>query len=95
MKIKPLFGRVLVKTIEESSKSKSGIILQSSAQEKPLLAHVVAVSDEFDDDGKKNKIYVSEGDKILFNKYSSSEFDFDGDKFLILNQEDILAKLEK
>lgn len=94
MKVKPLFGRVLIKITNECPKTKTGLILQSSAQEKPLLAKVIAVYEDFvDENGKTSKAHLCEGDSVLFNKYSASEFEFEGEKLLIINEDDILAKL--
>jgi chaperonin GroES len=95
MKMRPLHDRILVKRIEEESKTKGGIIIPDTAKEKPQEAKVVAVgSGRVTDDGKTIALQVKKGDRVLFGKYSGSEVQIDGEEHLIIREEDILAVLE-
>ncbi len=91
MTIKPLFDKVVVKSIEAEEKTASGIILPGTAQEKPQMAEVVAVGPGGLIDGKDVAMQVKVGDKVLYSKYSGSEFKIDGQEVIILRQSDILA----
>ncbi|NLC68085.1 MAG: co-chaperone GroES [Clostridiaceae bacterium] len=92
MKIKPMGSRVLLKEIETEEKTKSGIVLPSSAKEKPYIAEVIEVGPgEAIEDGKEIKIEVKKGDKVLFSKYSGTEVKLDDEKYLIVKYDDILA----
>ena len=95
MKFRPLHDRVLVQRIEEAQKTKGGIIIPDTAQEKPQEARVIAVgSGRILDDGTVRPVEVKKGDRILFGKYSGSEIKLDGEDHIILREEDILAVLE-
>jgi chaperonin GroES len=95
MKIRPLYDRILVKRIEEQSKTAGGLFIPDSAKEKPQEALVVAVGNgKIQDDGSLRKLEVKAGDKILFSKYSGNEIKIDGTEHLILREDDILAVLE-
>jgi chaperonin GroES len=95
MKFRPLHDRVLVQRIEEAQKTKGGIIIPDTAQEKPQEARVIAVgSGRVLDDGTVRPVDVKKGDRILFGKYSGSEIKLDGEDHIILREEDILAVLE-
>jgi len=95
MKFRPLHDRVLVQRIEETQKTKGGIIIPDTAQEKPQEARVIAVgSGRVLDDGTVRPVEVKKGDRILFGKYSGSEIKLDGTEHIILREEDILAVLE-
>ncbi len=95
MKIKPLGDRILVKRIKEEERTKGGIIIPDTAKEKPQEGKVVAVGKgKYGDDGKLIPIEVKAGDKILFGKYSGSEFKHDGEDLLILREDDILGIIE-
>ena len=87
MKFKPLGERALVRVVEREEKTASGIVLPDTAKEKPQTAEVVAVGD--DDDVK-----VSEGDIIVFAKYSGTEISLDGEDYMILDADDILGVVE-
>ncbi len=86
--IEPLGARVLVKTLEQESMTASGIVLPDTAKEKPQQGIVEAVGTEED---MMTDLQV--GDKVLFAKYSGTEIKQDGDKFLLLNEDDILARI--
>ncbi|HEY9158437.1 MAG: co-chaperone GroES [Candidatus Binatus sp.] len=95
MKIKPLGDRILVKRIKEEERTKGGIIIPDTAKEKPQEGKVVAVGKgKYGDDGKLIPIEVRAGDKILFGKYSGSEFKHEGEDLLILREDDILGIIE-
>ena len=95
MKIKPLGDRILVKRIKEEERTKGGIIIPDTAKEKPQEGKIVAVGKgKYDDSGKLIPIEVKAGDKILFGKYSGSEFKLEGEDLLILREDDILGIIE-
>jgi len=95
MKIRPLYDRILVKRLEEQTKTAGGLYIPDSAKEKPLEALVVAVGNgKVQEDGSLRKLEVKAGDKILFSKYSGSDIKIDGAEHLILREDDILAVLE-
>lgn len=94
MKIKPLFDKIVVKALESKEKTASGIVLPQAAQEKPQLAEVVAVGPGGMVDGKQIEMKVKVGDKVLYSKYSGSEFKVDGETVTIFRQSDILAIVE-
>ena len=92
MKIQPLYDRIMVEVLEAKEKTKGGILLPDTAQEKPQEAKVIAVGDgKVSDDGKAIPLKVKAGDKVLFGKYSGTEITVDDKEYLILKEEDILA----
>ena len=92
MKVRPLHDRILVKRIEEETKTAGGLYIPDSAKEKPQEALVVSVGNgKVQADGSVRALEVKEGDKVLFAKYSGSEIKVDGDDLLILKEDDILA----
>ena len=94
MKITPLADRGVIKFLEAEETTKGGIILTSSAQEKPQIAEVTAVGPGGVVDGKEIKMEVKTGDKVLISKYSGTEVKVDGEKYTIVRQSDILAKVK-
>lgn len=95
MHFRPLHDRVVVRRIESEEKSKGGIIIPDTAKEKPQEGKIVAVGKgKYSDDGKLIPIEVKAGDKILFGKYSGSEFKHEGEDLLILREDDILGIIE-
>ena len=88
MKFKPLGERALVRIVEREETTASGIFLPDTAKEKPQTAEVVAVG-QFEDG-----IQVSEGDVIVFAKYSGTEISLEGDDYMILDADDILGIVE-
>src|SRR3982750_4303399 len=95
MKIRPLHDRILVKRLEEETKTSGGLFIPDSAKEKPIQAKVIAVgAGKRDKDGKVIPLDVKAGDKVLFSKYSGSEIKIDGDEHLILREDDLLAVLD-
>ena len=94
MKLKPLHDRILIKIIEESEKTKGGIIIPDTAKEKPSEGEVVAVGPGIiNKDGKRNPLEVKPGDKILFSKYSGDEVKIDGQDLIIIKEEDVIGIL--
>ena len=94
MKVKPLFDKVVVESLEKEEKTKSGFILPSASQEKQQMAKIVAVGPGGVIDGKEIVMQVKEGDTILYDKYAGSDFKVDGKEFTIIRQSDILAIVE-
>jgi len=95
MKARPLHDRILVKRIEEGEQKIGGIIIPDTAKEKPQQGKVVAVgSGKIKDDGTRIALDVQEGNTILFGKYSGQEIKLDGEEFLIMREEEVLAILE-
>ncbi len=94
MKIKPLFDKVVVEGLKAEEKTKSGLYLTSSAQEKPATCVVVAVGPGGVIDGKDVKMQVKVGDKVLIAKYSGTEVKVDDKEYTIIRQNDILAIVE-
>ena len=92
--IKPLGSRVLIKMKEGEETTKSGIILASSAQEKPQIAEVIEVGPGEVIDGKPEKMLVKKGDNIIVSKYSGTEVKYEGTDYIIVKQDDILAIVE-
>ena len=94
MKLKPLHDRILIKIIEESEKTKGGIIIPDTAKEKPSEGEIIAVGPGIiNKDGKRNPLEVKPGDKILFSKYSGDEVKIDGKDLMIIKEEDVIGIL--
>jgi chaperonin GroES len=90
--LKPLGNRVVVEPIEQEDVTPSGIVLPETAKEKPQKGKVLSVGPgDRDEDGKRIPMDVSEGDTVLFAKYSGTEIKVDGKKLLILRESDLLA----
>jgi chaperonin GroES len=95
MKIRPLHDRILVEREEEKAVKKGGIIIPDTAKEKPLEGKIIAVGNgKVNEDGKKVALDVKAHDRILFAKYSGSEVKVDGQDYLIMKEEDVLAIIE-
>jgi len=96
MKIRPLHDRILVKRVEEETKTKGGIIIPDSAKEKPFEGEVISVGKgRKTEDGKVVALDVKAGDKILFSKYAGSDIKIDDVEYLIMREEDVLGIIEK
>ena len=94
MAFRPLGDRVLVKRVEEESKTKGGIIIPDTAKEKPQEGEVVAVGPGArDESGKVNALELKAGDRILFGKWSGTEVKIDGDDLIIMKESDVLGVL--
>ena len=95
IKLKPLADRVVVKQTEAEEKTKSGIYLPDAAKERPTQGKVIAVGPgKTDDKGKRMELGVRAGDQIYYGKYSGTDVEIDGEKFVILRESDILGVLE-
>jgi len=92
--VTPLHDRVLVKRIEEKESVKGGIIIPDSAKEKPQEGEIIAVgAGKLNDKGERIALDVKPGDRVLFGKYSGTEIKVENEDYLILREEEILAKL--
>ena len=95
MKINPLHDRVIVKRLEEERKTAGGIVIPDTAAEKPSQGEIVfAGPGKTDDNGKLIPMGVKVGDKILFGKYSGQEIKLDGEEYLIMREDEVLAVVE-
>ena len=95
MKLRPLQDRVIVKQSEAEEKTKSGIVLPDTAKEKPTKGKVIAVGPgKLDDKGKPMEIGLRVGDTVYYGKYSGTDIEVDGQKFVILREADVLGVLE-
>jgi len=92
MKVKPLNDRVLVKRLEEVQVTKGGIVIPDTAKEKPIEGRIVAVGPgKMSDAGIRMALQVKEGDKVLFGKYAGTEIKIEGEEYLMMREEDVLA----
>jgi len=92
MNLKPLGDRYIVKVLEKDEKTAGGIVLPDKAKEKPQVGEIVAVgTGKTLDDGTKVQMELKAKDKVVFSKYAGSEVKIDGEEYLILRQDDILA----
>jgi chaperonin GroES len=92
MKIRPLHDRVVVKRVENETKTASGIVIPDNAAEKPDQGEIIAVgAGKKTDDGKLIAMDVKVGDKVLFGKYSGSTVKLDGVEYLVMREEDIMG----
>ena len=92
--LKPLQDRVVIKMIEGEETTKSGIILASTAKEKPQIAKVIEVGPGKMVEGKREEMNVKKGDNVVISKYSGTEVKYEGEEYIILKEEDILAIVE-
>ncbi|PIQ84081.1 MAG: co-chaperone GroES [Candidatus Omnitrophica bacterium CG11_big_fil_rev_8_21_14_0_20_63_9] len=92
MALKPLADRIVVRPIEAQEKTKSGIILPDTAKEKPQEGKVIAVgTGRLLDEGGMKALEIKNGDRVLYGKYSGTEISLEGEDYLILREEDVLA----
>jgi chaperonin GroES len=92
---RPLHDRVLVRRVKEEEKTKGGIIIPDTAQEKPQEGEVIAVGPGArDEDGERIEMDVKVGDRILFGKWSGTEVKIDGEELLIMKESDIMGVIE-
>ncbi|MCK4249623.1 MAG: co-chaperone GroES [Candidatus Omnitrophica bacterium] len=95
MEIKPLADRILVKWLEEKEERKGGIIIPDTAKEKPQQAEVKAIGPgKCGDEGKIIPLQVKVGDNILISKYGGTEVEIDGEEYLIMREEDVMAVIK-
>ncbi len=96
MKLRPLHDRVVVKRLENETKTASGIVIPDNAAEKPDQGEVLAVGPgRLDEDGDRIKMDVKVGDRVLFGKYSGQTVKVDGEEILVMKEEDLFAVVEK
>ena len=93
MTLVPLGDRVVLKQVEAEETTKSGIVLPGQAQEKPQQAEVIAVGPGGIVDGKEVEMQVAVGDKVIYSKYAGTEVKLDGEEFIVVRQNDIVAKV--
>jgi chaperonin GroES len=92
MKVVPLNDRVLVKRIEELQVTKGGIVIPDSAKEKPIEGKIISVGPgKMSDAGNRMTLQVKEGDRVLFGKYAGTEIKMEGEEYLMMREDDILA----
>ena len=95
MKFRPLHDRVVVRRVEEDTKTAGGIIIPDTAKEKPIQGEVIAVGPgSRDEAGKVNPLDVKPGDRVLFGKWSGTEVKIDGEDLVIMKESDIFGVLE-
>ena len=95
MKVTPLGDRILVQRLEAEEVTAGGIVLPDSAKEKPKEGKVVAVgSGRILDDGTRSKMQLKAGDRIIFSSYAGNEVTIDGEEYLIMSEDDVLAKVK-
>ncbi len=96
MKLKPLDDRVVIRQSEAEEKTTGGIILPDTAKEKPQIGKVIATGPgKLLDDGKRSKMSVKKKDDVIYAKYIGSDVEIEGEKYVILNESDILGIVEK
>ena len=96
MNFRPLHDRVVLKRVEEDTKTKGGIIIPETAQEKPMQGEIIAVGPGArDESGKIAPLDVKKGDRVLFGKWSGTEVKIDGTEYLIMKESDIMGVLNK
>ena len=96
MKLRPLDDRIVIKQSEAEEKSAGGILLPDTAKEKPQIGKVVATGPgKLLDDGKRGQMSVKKKDEVIYAKYSGSDVEVDGEKYVILRESDVLGIVEK
>ena len=95
MNVRPIGDRIIVRRVEADQKTKGGIVLPDTAKEKPKEGKVVAVGPgKTLDNGETSSMSLNEGDKVIFSSYAGTEVKIDGEEYLIMKEDDILAVLE-
>ena len=92
--IKPVADRILIKMEEGEETTKSGIILSTTAKEKPQIAKVIAVGPGGNIEGNNIEMYIKVGNRVIVSKYSGTEVKYEGEEYLIIKQSDVLAIVE-
>jgi chaperonin GroES len=96
MKIRPLADKVLVERIEAESKTAGGIVLPDTAKEKPQRGKIISVGEgKLLEDGSRGQMQVKKGDEVLFTSYAGNEIKLDGKEYIIMDETDIMAVIEK
>jgi chaperonin GroES len=95
MKVVPLNDKIVVKRLEAEAKTAGGIVLPDSAKEKPRQGKVLSLGDgKRLENGQRAPLFVKEGDRVLFSSYAGNEVNIDGEEYLIMTEDDILAVVE-
>ncbi|MGE0679489.1 MAG: co-chaperone GroES [Candidatus Binatia bacterium] len=94
-RVRPLHDRIIIRRINAEEKSKGGIIIPDTAQEKPQQGEVIAVGSGRQEDGQTIPLDVHPGDHVLFNKYGGTEIKLDGEEHLILRESEVLGVIER
>ncbi|NWG03898.1 MAG: co-chaperone GroES [Syntrophaceae bacterium] len=95
MKVRPLHDRLIIQRLEEEEKTKGGIIIPDTAKEKPIEGKVIATgAGRIKKDGTKIPLEVKKGDRVLYAKYAGTEVKMEGEEYLIMKEDDILAIIE-
>jgi len=95
MNLRPLHDRVIVKRLDQETRTASGIVLPETAAEKPDQGEVLAVGNgKIMEDGKVRQLAIKVGDRVLFGKYSGQAVKIDGDEYLVMREEDLFAVVE-
>ncbi len=92
--IKPLFNNVLLQEVEAKTETESGIILGASTEEEPILAKVVAIGDGLEKENTVNMDVIKVGDTVMYKKYSTNKITYNGEDYLLIPIEDIMAIVE-
>jgi chaperonin GroES len=95
MKVVPLNDKIVVKRLEAEEKTAGGIVLPDAAKEKPKQGKILSLGDgKLLENGKRASFQVKEGDRVLFTSYAGTEVNLDGDEYLIMTEDDILAVVD-
>jgi len=95
MKVRPLHDRLIVQRLEEEEKTKGGIIIPDTAKEKPIEGKVIAIgTGRIKKNGTKIPLEIKKGNRVLYAKYAGTEVKIDGEEYLIMKEDDILAVIE-
>jgi chaperonin GroES len=95
LNVRPLYDRIMVKRTEAKEQVRGGIIIPDTAKEKPLEAEVIAVGEgKYSDEGKRIKLDVKKGDRVLIGKYSGTDIKLDDNEYTILREDEVLAIIE-
>lgn len=94
MQIRPLFDKIVLKSVDALETTKSGIVLPGAAKEKPQMAEVVAVGPGGVIEGKEITMQVKVGEKVIYSKYAGNEVKLDGEEYIVIRQNDVLAVIE-
>jgi chaperonin GroES len=95
MKVRPLHDRLIIQTSQEEEKTKGGIIIPDTAKEKPVEGKVIAVgAGRIKKDGTKMPLEIKKGDRVLYAKYGGTEIKIEGEEYLMMKEDDILAVIE-
>ncbi|MBM2834265.1 MAG: co-chaperone GroES [Planctomycetota bacterium] len=95
MNVRPLGEKVLIKRVEAEGKTAGGIVLPDTAKEKPKEGKVIAIGDgRILKSGERAKVQVKKGDRVLFSSYGGTEVRIDGEDYLLMSEDDILAVIE-